>query len=166
MPRSRRYGEYAPLRPGQSRRPPWLRTAQLNSVGWSAVLGVCAAAGCVGVLLARALGLSGSSGLVLTLVPVGAVVLADRRRWAGMETAHGWGGSVEEVTQVVEELRYHGVAAKVRPDVRYEQPWWDRIDSPSEPRDEPTASLVYTNRHEATVRIVLRAHGINLPDRW
>lgn len=96
MPRSRRYGEHAPPRPGQAHRPPWLRTAQLNIVGWSALLGVCSAAGGVGVLLARALGLSGSFGLVLAPVPLGAVVLADRMRWVGRETGFGWGASVEE----------------------------------------------------------------------
>jgi hypothetical protein len=54
----------------------------------------------------------------------------------------------------------------MRPDPQYEQPWWDRIDAPSEAPDEPTASLVYTQRHEATVRAVLRQHGIAPPDRW
>lgn len=164
MPRSRRHGEYAPLRPGQPDRRPWLRTAQLNTAGWSALLGVCAAAGGVGVLLARALGLPGSSGLALTVVPVGAVVLADRRRWADMETSFGWGGSVAEVSRVVEELRNRGVEAQVRPETQYEKPWWDRIDTP--PDAEPAASLGYTNRHAATVRDVLRSHGLALPDQW
>jgi hypothetical protein len=83
-----------------------------------------------------------------------------------METAYGWGGSVDEVTQVVEELRNQGVAAEVRPDPRYEQPWWDRIESPSDRPGEPTASLVYTPRHDATVWAVLRSHGIRPPDAW
>lgn len=165
MPRSRsgrEYGEYAPLHAGHPRRRPWLRTAQLNIVGWSALLGACTAAAAAGVLLARALGLSGWLGALLALFPVGAVVVADRRRWAAMETSYGWSGSVGEVAQIAEELRSQGVDATIRPDPRYEQPWWDRIESPSDAK--PTASLVYTNRHETTVRAVLRAHGVDLPD--
>ncbi|MDV3221300.1 hypothetical protein [Intrasporangium sp.] len=163
MRRRRRYAEYAPLRPGRARRS-WLRTAQLNVVGWSALVGVCAAAGAAGVLVARALGASGWWGLVVSLVPVGAVVLADRRRWAAMETSYGWSGSVGEVARIAQELRGRGVDAEVRPDAQYEQPWWDRIDAPAEAPH--TASLVYPNRHEATVRAVLRQHGIAPPERW
>jgi hypothetical protein len=169
MPWSRSNAEYSasPLGAGpQRRRRHWLRTAQLNIRGWSALLGACAAAGAAGVLLARALGLSGWLGLILALVPVGAAVVADRRRWAAMETSYGWSGSVAEVAQIAEELRGQGVDAEVRPDPLYEQPWWDRIGSPSDAPDEPTASLVHTNRHEATVRAVLRAHGVDLPDPW
>ncbi len=165
MPGSRRSAEYAPLGEGPSHRRPWLRTAQLNIVGWSVLLGSCAAAAALGVLLAPALQLPGWSGLLLGLFPLGAVVLADRRRWAAMEAGLGWGGSVSDVTRIAEELQGRGVDAQVRPDARYEQPWWDRLD-PSDTPDQPTASLVYTNRHEATVRAVLRAHGVDLPDRW
>jgi hypothetical protein len=83
-----------------------------------------------------------------------------------METSYGWGGSVAEVARIAEELRDRGADAQMRPDARYEQPWWDRIEPPSGARDESTASLVYSNRHEATVRDVLRAHGVEHPDRW
>ena len=69
-----------------------------------------------------------------------------------------------EVTQIAEELRSRGVDAQVRPDPQYEQPWWDRIDTP--PNAAPTASLVYTNRHAAKVRAVLRTHGIDMGDPW
>lgn len=168
MPRSRRTGEYAPLRPGVHRRRPWLRTAQLNRVGWSALVGTCAVAGAVGLRLARGLDLAVWPGLALALafalLPVGGVVLADRRRWASMETGFGWGGSVAEVSRIAEELQARGVDARVRPDPDHEQPWWDRIDTP--PDAEPTASLAYTNRHAATVRAVLRAHGIDAPGAW
>ena len=56
-----------------------------------------------------------------------------------METGFGWGGSVDEVTRVVlEELRKQAVHAQVRPEAQYEQPWWDRIDTPLDAK--PTAS--------------------------
>ncbi|ADU46699.1 hypothetical protein [Intrasporangium calvum] len=164
MPRSRRrgYGPYEPLGEGPGRRRPWLRTAQLNVRGWSALIGLCALAGLAGTLLARAIDVPAWAGSPLALLPLGAVILVDRRRWAAMETSYGWGGSVADVSRMVEELRAYGVAAAVRPDPRYEQPWWDRIDSPADP--EPTASLVYANRDEAAVRTVLRGHGVDLPD--
>lgn len=171
MPRSRGrrgFGEYAPLRTGPPPRRPWLRTAQLNIRGWSALVGLCAVAAAVGLRLARGLDLSVWPGLALAgafaLIPVGGVVVADRRRWASMETSFGWSGSVAEVTRIAEELRSRGVDARVRVNPQYEQPWWDRIDTP--PDAEPTASLVYTNRHADKVRAVLRAHGIDPPREW
>jgi hypothetical protein len=171
MPRSRgnrEFGEYAPLRPGPPRRRPWLRTAQLNVRGWFALVGMCAVAAAVGLRLARGLDLSVWPGLALAgafaLLPVGGVILADRWRWASMETSFGWSGSIAEVTGIAQELRGRGVSVQVRPDPQYEQPWWDRIETP--PHPEPTASLVYAGRHAAKVRAVLRAHGIDPPREW
>ena len=163
MPRphsSRGYGEYAPLRAGRHRGS-WLRTAQLNVRGWSALLGLCTLARLAGVLLARARGLPNALGLALAVLPIAAVLVADRRRWARMETSYGWGASVAEVTRIAEEPRARGVAAQVRPALDHEQPRWDRL----EPPQEATASLVYANRHDRAVREVLRTHGVDLPRR-
>ncbi|GAA6525993.1 hypothetical protein IDVR_17890 [Intrasporangium sp. DVR] len=152
------------MREGRSPRRPWLRTAQLNLAGWSALLGLCAAAGIAGVLLVRAIDLPGWWGSSLALLPVVIVLVADRRRWAAMETSFVWSASVADVARIADELRSRGVDTEVRPDPRYDQPWWDRIDSPVDA--EPTASLVYRNRHAATVRTVLRAHGVDVPQGW
>lgn len=58
---------------------------QLNTVGWSALFGACAAAGAIGVAATRLTRQSTWPGLMLAPTPVAWLVIVDRRRWAVME---------------------------------------------------------------------------------
>jgi hypothetical protein len=118
-------------------------------------------AGGLGVLAARALSLPDWTGLALAGLPLGAVVIADRRRWVAMATGFGWGGSVEEVSLVAEELRTQGMDVEVHLD--QPTPWADTVEPGPEMPGTQTASLEYRNRDTDVVRTVLRAHGIDLP---
>ena len=111
---SRGYGDYeaAPLRPGR-RRHHWLRTAQLNAVGWAALLGVCLVAAAVGVAAAGLIAGPRGWGAILGVLPLGVVVLLDRRRWASMEASFGWGASEVDVARIASELADHGVITKI-----------------------------------------------------
>jgi hypothetical protein len=128
-------------------------------------------AGGLGVLAARALSLPDWTGLALAGLPLGAVVIADRRRWAAMATGLGWGGSVEEVSLVAEELRAQGMDVEVHLDQPTpwadtpwaDTPWADTVEPGPEMPGTQTASLEYRNRDTDVVRTVLRAHGIDLP---
>ena len=144
------------------RRRSWLRTARLNVVGWSALLGAC--------LVAAALGLVSVTALVATLTrrrlrsdPGGRVVFADRRRWARMETGFGWGGSMEEVTRIADELEAEGVHVRVSPEA-VGSAWDDRADSPPDRAAGETAFLEYRNRDAEVVMRKLREHGVHPPD--
>ena len=110
MVSSRGYGEYEgePLRHPRIRRHYWLRTAQLNAVGWAALVGACLMAAAVGVAAAWAIDVPRWWGAVFGVLPLGAVFLLDRRRWAAMETSYGWGGSAAT-------LRAHGIAFRAFP---------------------------------------------------
>jgi hypothetical protein len=122
-------------------------------------------AGGLGVLAARALSLPDWTGLALAGLPLGAVVIADRRRWAAMATGLGWGGSVEEVSLVAEELRTQGMDVEVhldQPTPWADTPWADTVEPGPEMPGTQTASLEYRNRDTDVVRTVLRAHGIDL----
>ncbi len=96
------------------------RTAQLNLAGWSALAGACAGSGAVGGLVGRLarmpvpwrVGLCVGSGLA----PLAAAVVADRAKWRRMPTSYSWGGSADEVLDVVSELRSLGVWAQLRVD--------------------------------------------------
>ncbi|MCU1537484.1 MAG: hypothetical protein JWP82_1835 [Humibacillus sp.] len=148
---------------GRRRRQPrrsWLRTARLNLAGWSALLGSCLGAGLLGVFAATAMGPPPAFGAMLAVVPVLAIVAVDRRRWARMQTSHGWGGSVEEVAQVAALLEARGVHAQVVPD----------DDPPSGVDPGPphtavptpaTASLHHLNRDADAVRKALRDKDIH-----
>lgn len=166
MARSRGHAEYsaAPLRPGRRPRRHWLRTARLNAVGWAALAGACVVAAALSVAAASALALPSWTGALCAVTPLGAVVLADRRRWAAMESGFGWGGSVDEVTTIVAELEVQGVACHVHvqqsPPTGWDRPW----EPPPGDGAVPEASLCYANRDSAAVRAVLRAHGVDLPE--
>ena len=160
-----RTGGYAePTRPpgwgARHRRRSWLRTAQLNVAGWSALLGSCLGAGLLGVAAAAALGLPPVSGAVLAVVPLVAIMAVDRRRWARLPTGYGWGGSVEEVGRVAALLEARGVHTRVVPD----------DEPPSGPDPAPphaevptraTASLHYLNRDADAVRKALHDNDIH-----
>lgn len=167
MARSRGDAEYsaAPLASGRRlRRRPWLRTAQLNAVGWAAQVGACIVAAAVGVAAARVVGLPSGAGAVLAVVPLGAVLLADRKRWAAMETGLGWGGSVDAVAAIAAELRAQGVVTHVDIDGPPPEGWDAPVSTRTGNGSVQTASLSYRNRDAAKVRATLRAHGIDLPD--
>ncbi|MDN5795290.1 MAG: hypothetical protein L0H79_05995 [Intrasporangium sp.] len=166
MARSRRYAEYsaAPLRSGRSPSRPWLRTAQLNAVGWAALLGLCAAAAGVGFAILRWTGLPSWPGVALALAPLGAVVLADRKRWAGMTTGFGWGGSPDDVAGVVAALRSEGVSASVELDGPALDTWVELGVLPAGVSMPETASLTYRNRDARRVQAVLRRRGIDVPE--
>lgn len=189
MPMARGYAEYstAPLRPGRVRgRRPWLRTAQLDAVGWAALLGTCCATAGAGFAGLRMAGRPGRAGLVLALGPLGALVLVDRRRWAGTTRGLGWGGSPDEVAEVAEQLRSEGVFASVRPDdpdgAPWEMPGWAGVPGaagaapdvavpgwagvPGGPGPLRTASLVFRNRDTKAVQAVLRRRGVDLHPAW
>lgn len=172
MVASRGNGEYeaAPLRHGRASRHYWLRTARLNAVGWAALLGLCLAAAAVGVATARAIAVPSWCGASLGVLPLGAVVLLDRRRWAAMETSFGWGGSEADVAHIASELANQGVTAQVHTEPPM-QVWPEPAygwDGPEEsPADGPAlqaASLSYRNRDAKTVEATLRAHGISFPE--
>lgn len=172
MVATRGYGEYepAPLRHRRDRRHYWLRTARLNSVGWTALLGLCLAAAAVGVAAARAMAVPNWWGASLAALPLGAVMLVDRRRWAGMEISFGWGGSEAEVAHIAGELSDQGVIAQVHTEAPAEG--WPEPASGRGGPEEPqaggpalsTASLSYRSRDAKAVAAILRAHGLPFRD--
>ena len=172
MAAPRRHGEYAaaPLRPGRIRRHHWLRTARLNAVGWTALLGLCLVAAAVGVAIAWAVAVPSWWGAALAVLPLGAVVLLDRRRWAAMETSFGWGGSVAEVADIAAQLANQGVTTQVHaepPTGGWHEPAYDRRGPEWPPAGGlplTTASLGYRNRDAKTVAGTLRANGLPVPD--
>ena len=168
MVATRGYGEYeaAPLRHRRDRHHYWLRTARLNAVGWTTLLGLCLAAAAVGVASAGAMAVSNWWGASLAVLPLGAVMLLDRRRWAAMETSFGWGGSETEVAHLAAELSDHGVVAQVHlepPAEGWPEPAYGR-GGPDEAQAGgpalPTASLSFRNRDAKAVATTLRAHGL------
>ena len=104
-----------PLRHGRGTRHHWLRTAQLNAVGWAALIGLCLVAAAAGVATAWAIGVPRWSGVSLGVLPLGGVVPLDRRRWAAaMDTSVGWGGSEADVAGIASEPAKRGVTTRVR----------------------------------------------------
>lgn len=126
-------------------------------------MGACVVAA-PGIAAASALALPSWTGALCAVIPLGAVVLADRRRWARMETGFGWGGSVDEVTAIVAELEVQGVACHVHvqhsPPTGWDLPW----EPPPGYGAVPEVSLSYANRDTAAVRAILQAHGVDLPE--
>lgn len=172
MRASRGYGEYEAAPPPHrgDRHHYWLRTARLNAVGWTALLGLCLAAAAVGVATAGAMAAPNWWGASLAVLPLGVVMLLDRRRWAAMETGFWWGGSETEVAHIAAELSDHGVITQVHPEPPAEgwpEPAYGRGDPEGAPTGGPalrTASLIYHNRDAKAVAAMLRAHGLPFPD--
>ncbi len=98
------------------RRAPF-RTAQLNAVGWAAVVGLCATGAATGLAAAR---LADASSWIT--VPAGAAtafaaaLAADRRRWARMRTSYSWTDDPTEVRHVAGLLQRAGVDASADTD--------------------------------------------------
>ena len=145
------------------RRRSWLRTATLNAVGWSALLGLCLLTGVVGVVTAGALSLPRPLGAACAVIPLIGVVVADRRRWARMETGFGWGGSAVGVARIVAELESQGIRARVETSATASA-WGERAQFGSREPVVETAQLCYCNRDAGAVAELLRQHGIRPPD--
>jgi hypothetical protein len=164
MVQSGRSAEY--LQPSgwrrRGRRRSWLRTARLNVVGWSALLGACLVVAALGIATTTALAWPRALGAAGAVIPVAAVIFADRRRWARMETSVDWGGSVEEVARIADELESEGVHARVRPDAPG-SPWRVGADPPPDTAEATTAALEYRNGDLDVVRKKLREHGVRPP---
>ena len=172
MVRSRGYGSYTagPWLRRRGKRHSFLRTAQLNAVGWAALFGACLVAAAAGVGAAVAIAVPRWWGAVLGVLPLAAVVMLDRRRWAAMQTSFGWGGSEVDVARIVSELAELGIITSVRTEPNAEG-WGEPADRwgelellPTGDRVIKTASLRYRNRDRGVVERTLRTHGIYLPD--
>ena len=159
-----------PLRHGRGTRHHWLRTAQLNAVGWAALIGLCLVAAAAGVATAWAIGVPRWSGVSLGVPPLGGVVPLDRRRWAAaMDTSVGWGGSEADVARIASEPAKRGVTTRVRtepPTEGWPEPAYGRggREDPQGGPALPTASLSYRDRDATAAGATLRAHGIRFPE--
>jgi hypothetical protein len=79
-----------------------------------------------------------------------------------METSSGWGGSVEEVARIAQELEAEGVRARVVPEPA--GPGWDPVTDPLPgPVPAATAALEYRNGDAEVVARKLRQHGVRGP---
>jgi hypothetical protein len=97
--------------------PPFLRTAQLNAVGFAALGGVCLAAGVVTALALRTTGWSlASSAAVGPLVVLVGLVVADRRKWARMESSFSFTDDAAELRRVGNRLIAQGLPVRVDDD--------------------------------------------------
>ena len=105
-----RTGPTAPLARNRRRPPSFLRTAQLNAVGWTALVAVCALAALVAVVLLRATGWPLSVRAVLgASVVVLVLVVADRRKWARMQTGFSFTDDVVTMRAVADRLTAQGL---------------------------------------------------------
>ena len=81
-----------------------------------------------------------------------------------MQTAFGWGGSVEDVADIAAELQARGVHARaVTEDIAI---GWGQSAPPGTAGPVKTAALEYANRDARAVGEVLRRHGIRRPDAF
>jgi hypothetical protein len=105
-----RTGPTAELRPGHLRTWSFLRTARLNAVGYAALVGACLVAGAVTAVLLQATGwpmpVRAALGPVLVVL---ALVVADRRKWARMETGFSFTDDVATMRAVAGRLVAQGV---------------------------------------------------------
>jgi hypothetical protein len=97
-------------------------------------------AAAAGVAVATVLGRPRPYGAACAFVPLAAVVLVDRRRWARMRSSFGWGGSVEEVARVVALLEGCGIHTRVVIDV-ITNAWGEPARPQGDGSAPPTASL-------------------------
>jgi hypothetical protein len=105
-----RTGPSGDLRPGRPRSKSWLRTARLNAVGWGALAVACVIAGLVTdvVLLVTGWPVPLRAGIGPVIVVLGLVV-ADRRKWARMETTFSFTDDVLAMRAVADELVARGL---------------------------------------------------------
>jgi hypothetical protein len=125
--------------------PPFLRTAQLNGVGFAALAGVCLAAGVVTALALRATGWPLASRAVIgPIVVLVGLVVADRHTWARMETSFSFTDDPAELRRVGNRLIAQGMPVRV-----HEEQWGPR--------------LCYRNRDARRVHAALAELGIVTP---
>jgi|tagenome__1003787_1003787.scaffolds.fasta_scaffold20381940_2 hypothetical protein len=136
-----RTGPTAELRPGHLRAWSVLRTARLNAVGYAALMGACLVAGAVTAVLLQGTGwpmpLRAALGPVLVVL---ALVVADRRKWARMETSFSFTDDVATMRAVADRLLAQGLPIRVR--------------------DEWGPSMVYRNGDARRVHAALAELGI------
>jgi hypothetical protein len=137
-----RTGPSGDLRPGRPRRRRWLRTAQLNAVGYAALVAVCLLAGvvtAVGLLWTRwPLTIRILLGPVVVVL---ALVSADHRKWSRMETSFSFTGDAELTRVAADRL----AAAELPVAVTAE---------------DGQLNLRYPNRYAGRVHAVLESLGI------
>jgi hypothetical protein len=130
------------LSPGHPQRRPFLRTARLNAVGAAALVGVCLVAGVLTAFALQATGwpwpVRAAVGPVVVLI---SLIVADRRRWAGMQTSFGFTDDAAETRRVADLLVAGGLPVSVD-------------------EDDWGSSLRYRNRDAARVHAALRELGI------
>ena len=133
------------LSPGRRPRRSVLRSAQLNAVGHAALAGACLGAG---LLTAFALQVTGwplpLRAAVGPVVVLTALVVADRRKWARMETSFSFTDDPAELRGVGARLVARGLPV--------------RIDT-----DDRGPRLSYRNRDAARVQAALAELGITMP---
>lgn len=103
----------------------YLRTAQLNAVGWSALIGGSVA---VGLLFVK-LGLPVWLGVVLMQ---GIVVSADRAKWAKSSSSVSWTDDLADVQAAADRLGMRGVKTEIdqyggRPSLVYRNRDWRKV---------------------------------------
>jgi hypothetical protein len=99
------------------RRHPLFRTAQLNVVGWAALVSATAAAALVLALLVIVLGRPWWTGaLVGSGLVLGGLLALDLRRARGSLTSFGWTDDVADVHAVADRLRERGIEVSVEPE--------------------------------------------------
>jgi hypothetical protein len=112
-------GPSARLSPGRVRARPFLRTARLNAVGYSALVGACLVAAVVSALALRATGWpQGLRAGVGPLVVVLALLGADRRKWARMETSFSFSDDARDLRSIADRLAAQNLPATVEVDGR------------------------------------------------
>lgn len=124
----------------------FLRTAQLNAVGFSALGGAClaAAAACAPALRSTDWPLAVRAAAGPVLVVTGLVVL-DRRKWAGMETGFSFTDDPVIMRAVADQLTARGLPVSL------------------EERAPGGPVLRYAHRHARRVHAALADLGISAP---
>jgi hypothetical protein len=143
--------EYGPGSSGPTAgRVRFLRTAQLNVVGWGALVLACVGVAAVAYPVARLAGWSGgpvqvvAAAVVGTVVVVSTVVAVDRRRWGSLQGIVSWTDDDDEVQRVADGLRERGVDVGLVLGVEHPE-------------------LLYRNRDRAVVRAALADVGVEMP---
>jgi hypothetical protein len=94
------------------------RGARLNAVGWIVVVLLGVAGAAVGYGVSRAVGWPViPTAVVGALICLAALVVADRRRWGGLETGYSWGSDPAAVGRVGADLQQQGLPVRVDIDV-------------------------------------------------
>jgi hypothetical protein len=80
-----------------------------------------------------------------------------------MWTGFNWGGSVQDVARIAEELEARGIHVRVVTEAIADG-WGERVHPRASGPVAKTAALEYVNRGGDAVAEVLRQHGIRPPE--